>query len=374
MTRAKVREIYWISKLRQQVKRIRSEYLGCKRFRLQAYDNPPPGNLPTTRTQDSTPFETVGIDFAGPIRYRTKRKTTKKSYLVLYGCSFTRGVHLEILKSFEVADFIASLKRFVARRGRPKVIYSDNGATFKAADKWLKQVQKDEKLHDLLSKYLVEWKFNLSRAPSWGGQYERHIGLSKRAFHKCIGNGALSFEELEDVVLDVEVALNDRPLSYHDIELLVLTPNSMLNINPVRVPELEAHQQETQNLPKRARFLRKCKEAMWKCWSREYIRSLRERNLNTAGKQAAVPRRGSAVIIEEDNKNRNAWKLGIVTDIIQLGRDGILLRARVKTATGTLERAIQQLYPLELSCDESKFRNHWYISSRLQDCYCFSNS
>jgi hypothetical protein len=78
------------------------------------------------------------------------------------------------------------LKRLITRRGQPKVIYSDNGATFKAVDKWLKQVQKDEKLHDLLSKYLVEWKFNLSRAPWWGCQYEHLIGLFKRAFYKCI--------------------------------------------------------------------------------------------------------------------------------------------------------------------------------------------
>jgi hypothetical protein len=61
------------------------------------------------------------------------------------------------------------------------------------------------------------------------------------------------------------------------------------------------------------------------------------------------------VIVEEDNKNRNAWKLGIMTDIIQ-GRDSIIRGARVKTATGTLERAIQQLYPFELSCDDGKFR------------------
>ncbi len=107
-----------------------------------------------------------------------------------------------------------------------------------------------------------------------------------------MGNGVLTLEELEDVALDVEVVLNDQPLSYleDDVRLPVLTPNSMLNINPVRVPELEAHHQETQDLRKRARFLRKCKEAMWKRWSREYIQSLRERHVNTAGKQAAAPR------------------------------------------------------------------------------------
>ena len=75
MTMAKVREVYWISKLRQQVKRVRSECWGCKRFRLRAYNNPPPGNLPTTRTQGSTPFEAVGVDFAGPIQRGRQRRS-----------------------------------------------------------------------------------------------------------------------------------------------------------------------------------------------------------------------------------------------------------------------------------------------------------
>ena len=262
-----------------------------------------------------------------------------------------------MLKSLETAEFLASLKRFIARRGRPKVVYSDNGATFKAAESWLKKVQNDEQLNDFLSGRSIEWKFNLSRAPWWGGQYERLIGLFKRAFYKTIGNGVVTFEELEDVVLDVEIALNDRPLSYveDDIELPVLTPSSMLNINPVQVPELKSHRIENLDLRKRAKFLKKCKQAMWKRWSREYVRSLRERHVNAGGKQAATPRKGSAVIIRDENKNRNAWKLGIVTDLVN-GKDGVTRGAKVKTTNGVLERAIQHLYPLELSCDESNFR------------------
>ena len=35
------------------------------------------------------------------------------------------------------------------------------------------------------------------------------------------------------------------------------------------------------------------------------------------------------------------------------GRDGTVRGAKLKTAKGTLERAIQHLFPLELSCDET---------------------
>ena len=297
------------------------------------------------------------ITLHGPIRYRTKGKAEKKAYLVLYGCSLTRAVHLEILRSMEVVEFIPSLKRLIARRGRPKIIYSDNAKTFIAANKWLKRAQKDEKLHHFLVVNKIEWRFNLSRAPWWGGQYERLIGLFKRAFYKTIGNGMLTLEELEDVVLDVEVALNNRPLTYleDDVQLPVLTPCSMLNINPSVLPEVDVQELEDGDLRKRARFLRKCKESMWKRWSQEYIRSLRERHKQRIGKQTSYPKIGEVVIIQDEDRKRNAWKLGVVCGVIE-GKDNVVRGARVRTSNGNLERAVQHIYPLELSCDEPKWK------------------
>lgn len=89
--------------------------------------------------------------------------------------------------------------------------------------------------------------------------------------------------------------------------------------------------------------------------AREYVQSLRERHANAGGKQASRPRKGSAVIVQDENKNRNVWKLEIVSDLIK-GKDGVIRGAIVKTAKGDLERAIQQLYPLKLSCDEQNFQ------------------
>ena len=356
MTMAKVRERYWVPKLRRLVKHVRSKCYGCLRFRAGAYGKPPPGKLPSTRTQGTTPFQVVGVDFAGPIRYVTRNKAERKAYLLLYGCSLTRAIHLEVLKSMETSEFITSLKRFIARRGRPKLIYSDNAKTFKSAAKWLGKVQQEERFHAFLADNAVEWRFNLSRAPWWGGQYERLIGLFKRAFHKTIGNGTLTWEELEEVALDVEVTLNNRPLNYleDDVEFSVLTPSSMLNVNPYLMPEMKPHQIEEMDLRKRAKFLHKCKQAVWKRWAREYVRGLRERHRQEIGTQISYPKIGEVVIVWDEDRNRNKWKLGIVSELIE-GKDNIIRGAQVRTANGKLERAIQHLYPLELSCDKPKW-------------------
>ena len=139
LTMAKVPEKYWVPRLRRLVKKLRGGCHGCKRFRARAYQAPPPGSLPKSRTQGSRPFQIIGVD---SIRYTSRAKTESKAYLALYACSLTRAVHLDLLKSLETFEFIGSLKRFIARRGRPEIIYSDNGSTFKAADKWLKRFNK----------------------------------------------------------------------------------------------------------------------------------------------------------------------------------------------------------------------------------------
>ena len=235
---AKVREKYWIPRLRRLAKKIKRNCWTCKRFSAQAYNAPNPGPLPKTRTEGTTPYKVTGVDFAGPIKYNVTKKQESKAYLVLFSCSLTRGVYLEVLKSLETAGFLQSLKRLIARRGRPALIYPDNGQTFKAAATWLRKVRKDEKFYDQLNKYEIQWRFNLSRAPWWGGQFERLIGIFKSAFYKVVGGGLLTFEELSEAVLDVEICMNNRPLSYleDDVKFPVLTANSFLLQLPNNLP------------------------------------------------------------------------------------------------------------------------------------------
>ena len=152
----------------------------------------------------------MGVDFAGPLKYREKGRRESKAYIVLYACSLTRGLYLELIPNLETTEFLSSLKRLIARRGRTKKIYSDNGRSFVGAAKWLKTVMKDERLHNFLAHQNIQWQFNISRAPWWGGQFERMIGLVKAAVCKYIVNGFLTWAELQEVLLDVEVALNNR--------------------------------------------------------------------------------------------------------------------------------------------------------------------
>ena len=91
-------------------------------------------------------------------------------------------------------------------------------------------MRKDEHIQGLLQQHDIIWKFNLSRAPWWGGQFERLIGIVKSAMYKVIGGATLTWSELSEVLLDVETQINRRPLSYmeNDVQLPTLTPSSFL--------------------------------------------------------------------------------------------------------------------------------------------------
>ena len=106
-----------------------------------------------------TPFEIVGVDFAGPIKYRKSSRVEGKGYLVLYTCSLTRALYLEVLPNLETTTFLSSLKRFIARRGRPLKIFSDNGKTFVGAANLLKGIQKDEQVQGSLASEKIIWRF-----------------------------------------------------------------------------------------------------------------------------------------------------------------------------------------------------------------------
>ena len=170
--------------------------------------------MPRDRTEGVRAFQVIGVDFAGPIQYLKRKKQLGKAYILLSACSLSRAIHLDLLPDQTVDELISSLKQFIARRGRPQKIYSDNAKTFEAASKWIKMVMKSEKLQGYLADEHITWQFNLSRAPWWGGQFERLIGVVKQSLYKVLGKSTLTWSELKDVITDIEIVQNNRPLSY----------------------------------------------------------------------------------------------------------------------------------------------------------------
>ncbi|GFS89970.1 uncharacterized protein TNCV_507001 [Trichonephila clavipes] len=109
-------------------------------FSYENPDNKPDdGDLPRDRIVPSRPFEKVGLDYAGPIITKPNLKKIKsdflKSYIAIFICFCTKATHLEVVSDLTTEAFLACLRRFIARRSKPSVIWSDNATNFKGIKK-----------------------------------------------------------------------------------------------------------------------------------------------------------------------------------------------------------------------------------------------
>eukprot|EP00731_Ephydatia_muelleri_P011218 Em0006g112a len=340
-TLTELRGRFWIVKGRQVVRRILRRCVLCKRFEGKPYDEPPPPPLPVFRVQEAPPFAVTGVDYAGPLYL----KDSNKVWICLFTCCVIRAVHLEVVPDMTAEAFIRCFKRFIARRGIPHKIISDNGKTFKLANKIMSAVLSHPQTEQYLSNICVDWVFNLERAPWWGGIFERMVHSIKRCLKKIVGQTRLMYDELVTVVTEIEMILNSRPLSFVSSEDLdePLTPSHLLTGRRLLcLPD--PHQMLTQTMEGPQ-------------WKREYLLELREqhrtsrKNVVGDGKVVAV---GDIVVIYDQGLPRGFWKLGCVEELIT-GSDGQCRGAFVRVKSGRSSRSllkhpVQHLYPLEVQC------------------------
>ena len=191
-TLTEIRSRYWIVKGRSFIKMIIRQCTVCRKFEGRPCPAPPPPPLPKFRLEENPPFTYTGVDFAGPLYVKFSATSgSSKVWICLYTCCVVRAVHLDIVADMTTSSFLRSFKRFIARRGLPKRMISDNGKTFKSAAKVVKAVMCQEHTQQYLSGLGVEWTFNIERAPWWGGVFERMVRSTKRCLKKMIGRAKL---------------------------------------------------------------------------------------------------------------------------------------------------------------------------------------
>ncbi|GFS69573.1 integrase catalytic domain-containing protein [Trichonephila clavipes] len=126
-----------------------------------------PTPLPPDRVTDCAPFEIVGIDLAGPLFLKDGRKV----WITLFTCAVYRAIHLELVNSLTSDAFLLALRCFIARRGRPRTIYCDNGTNFRGAFNDLSKLNWSKIVEETRTPKIL-WKFIPPTAAWWGGWNE----------------------------------------------------------------------------------------------------------------------------------------------------------------------------------------------------------
>ena len=212
---------YYVSGLKSLLRLISHSCMICQRSYAKTFEQLM-GQLPPERLQPASPFIHVGIDYAGPLlvkRGNPRKPTLVKTYVCLFLCFSTKATHLELVSDLTTDAFLAALTQFVARRGVPETILSDNGTNFVGAKNELSDLfsmiqeqQTQDAVHHFSAIRSIRWKFSPSQSPHFGGMWEAGVKSMKLLLRKYVGYHHLSFEELSTVLTEVEATLNSRPL------------------------------------------------------------------------------------------------------------------------------------------------------------------
>ena len=228
-----IRERFWIIGARAVVRKSLRACVDCKKRQARVGEQKM-ANRPKDRiTPNRPPFTYVGVDCFGPFLIRRGRSEVKR-YGVLYTCLVVRVIHIEVVHSLDTDSFINSLRRFMARRGSPERIRSDNGSNFVSGEAELRRAissWNQGKIANFFLQRNVEWLFNPPAGSHHGGAWERCIRTVRKVLNALVREQLLDDEGLSTLMCEVESIVNSRPLtkvSDDSRDLDPLTPNHLL--------------------------------------------------------------------------------------------------------------------------------------------------
>ncbi|XP_062541572.1 uncharacterized protein LOC134209590 [Armigeres subalbatus] len=339
-----IRQRYHISALRTVVRKVSRKCQWCTVHKARPVI-PRMAPLPEARvTPFVRPFSLVGIDYFGPYMIKIGRSQVKR-WVALFTCLVIRAVHLEVVASLSTESCKLALRRFIARRGSPTQIYTDNGTNFVGASRELaSQINAmNKELAESFTDTNTRWFFIPPSSPHMGGAWERMVRAVKTAMESINQFRAPSEEVFQTVLCDAESMVNSRPLTYVPLETSdqeALTPNHfiLLSSNGVKQPE-KMPATESEALRNGWNLCRYILDQFWKRWIREYLPILTRR---TKWHEEVKPIEVGDLVFIVGESTRNQWPRGKVLKVIQ-GRDGRIRQVDVQTNTGVLRRPVAKL-------------------------------
>ncbi|XP_055910831.1 uncharacterized protein LOC129945199 [Eupeodes corollae] len=315
---ALIKQDFYILGCRNLARKVVRDCTQCIRQR-KATSKQLMGNLPSERIRYARPFSRVGCDYAGPISLRLNRGRNPKfvkAYIALFVCFVTKAIHIELVGDLSSIAFLSALDRFVARRGKPCEIWSDNGTNFVGAKRLLNELynhlcsqQHNNIVIDHLSKDNISWKFIPPSSPHFGGLWESGVRSIKLHLKRVIGDTILTYEEMYTLLTKIEALLNSRPMwQTSDCDPIALTPSHFLIGEAyTAVPQPDVSNSVI-SIKTNWSLLQAMLQGFWKRWHAEFLTSLQQRSKW----QKSQPNLevDDVVLLKEPNLPPSKWIVG----------------------------------------------------------------
>ncbi|XP_062557970.1 uncharacterized protein LOC134222838 [Armigeres subalbatus] len=167
-----IRQKFYIPRLRTLIRTVAKRCQWCRVYRAKPVV-PKMSQLPRFRsTPFVRPFTFVGIDYFGPYFVKNGRSAVKR-WVAIFTCLTVRAIHLELVYALSTDSCKKAVRRFIARRGAPQEVYTDNGTNFIGASRELEDELRsiNGTLSSTFTDANTKWRFNPPLAPHMGGWY-----------------------------------------------------------------------------------------------------------------------------------------------------------------------------------------------------------
>jgi hypothetical protein len=256
-----------------------------------------------------------------------------------------------VVTSLTTEAFLAASRRFIARRGKPRAIYSDNSTNFQGAANQLHEIynmlqsfSEMARVQDFLANEGCDWKFIPPHRPHFGELWEAAVKSMKYHLRRTLGAYIATYEKLSTLLAEIEACLNSRPLctlSDDSFNQTYLSPGHFLigelltqlpfidftNVKCNRLSRWQTYQQLQQ---------------FWQRWSSDYLQSLQQRQRWQRTSPNLQPE--DLVLLKEDNTSPLHWPTAVITET-NARKDNRVLVVIFRTPKGTFKRPNTKLHP-----------------------------
>ncbi|XP_062703497.1 uncharacterized protein LOC134285955 [Aedes albopictus] len=339
-----LRQIFYIPSLRTVVRKVARSCPWCTVYRAVP-KAPRMAPLPAVRvTPYVRPFTFIGIDYCGPFMIRIGRSNVKR-WVVLITCLTVRAVHLEIASSMSSESCKMAIRRFIARRGAPQEIYSDQGTNFVGASKELQAevAAVNRVLAGSFTNRDTQWWFNPPAAPHMGGVWERLVRTVKTSLDSLSISRTPDEETFNTLLIEVEGIINSRPLTSNGV------------CQPPQIPAKDSGRSLRANWDQ----VRCLLDEFWSKWIKGYLPTICRR---TKWFDDTKPINVGDLVFIVDEGMRNSWTRGKVVKAIP-GSDGRVRRVEVQTNNGVFQRPVTKVAVLDVAVKGTAENDHQQYGS-----------
>ena len=314
----------WIVQGRRLAKVVVNNCFVCK-YKSRITQGQLMSEIHENRVPPSPIFASTSLDLFGPmiIKDTVKKRTSKECWGVIFVCTVTAAIHLELAEDYSTDSFIMCLRRFMNLRGTPSLITSDPGTQLVAAAKITEQWDY-EKIAEWASSKKIRWHVVPTNSQHYNGCAESLVKVTKQQLNQMMKGRSLTKGDMDTLLSDVMQIVNSRPMVRRAGSDPAgggpITPNHlMLGRATLEVPDMVFDYKA--NLTKRVEFIQTIKKEFWDKWITQVFPHLvpsykwrkQSRNLMV----------GDVVLMKMESKLSNTYKLAVVKEATP-GPDGLV--------------------------------------------------